>query len=143
MRYRGQAFEINTPWAGVEAVTADSLAQFVSAFHRLHQSRYAHSAEEDPVEIVTVRAKRSGCWKVAIVSVAAESAGEAGAREIWHGGEWRAIPGVPRDHIGAEPLAGPLLVDEAYSALWIAAGWRIRARESGDLLAERQGEGRS
>ena len=49
MRYRGQAFEINTPWDGADVVTPESLVTLVQTFHRLHQARYAHSAEADPV----------------------------------------------------------------------------------------------
>ena len=137
MRYRGQAFEINTPWDGADDVTAESLATLVQAFHRLHQARYAHSAEADPVEIVTLRAKALGLLDRTEVSSVTPEGGASGARDIWRDDGWRETPVHPRAAITAEGLSGPLMVDEAYSALWIGSGWRVRALEGGDLMAER------
>lgn len=137
MRYRGQAFEINTAWEGLDAVTPDSLAALVTAFHRLHQARYAHSAEADPVEIVTLRAKALGLLDQTQAVSSPETGGTPGTRRIWRGEAWAETPVLPRGQIGATPVDGPLVVDEAYSALWIGAGWRVHALAGGDLLAER------
>jgi N-methylhydantoinase A/oxoprolinase/acetone carboxylase beta subunit len=60
-------------------------------------------------------------------------------RKIWWGDAWRETPTWPRAKIGADTVDGPLVVDEAYSALWIGPGWRLRALASGDLMAEREG----
>jgi N-methylhydantoinase A/oxoprolinase/acetone carboxylase beta subunit len=40
-----------------------------------------------------------------------------------------------RSTIGAQPIAGPLLIEEDYSALLIESGWTIHAIENGSLLA--------
>ncbi len=141
MRYRGQAFEINTPWDDVAEVTPDALAALVARFHDLHQDRYAHSAKADPVEIVTIRAKALGLMERTEVTAAIANEGVAGKRQVWRDGDWRATPVLPRSDIGDQPVSGPLVVDEAYSALWIGAGWRVRALDGGDLMAERQNEG--
>lgn len=138
MRYRGQAFEITTPWAEADA-TETGLARLVAAFHRLHQARYAHSAEADPVEIVTLRAKALGLLERTEARTAPADSGENGSRDLWRDGAWQPTPVRPRAAIGPDPVAGPLVVDEAYSALWIAPGWTIRALEGGDLIADRTG----
>ena len=61
MRYRGQAWEITTPWPLTDgAFDMVALSALVDAFHQLHKARYAHSAPDDSVEIVAVRAKAIG-----------------------------------------------------------------------------------
>ena len=122
-------------------MTPDALAALVARFHDLHQDRYAHSAKADPVEIVTIRAKALGLMERTEVTAAIANEGVAGKRQVWRDGDWRATPVLPRSDIGDQPVSGPLVVDEAYSALWIGAGWRVRALDGGDLMAERQNEG--
>ncbi|MEM7059479.1 MAG: hydantoinase/oxoprolinase family protein [Pseudomonadota bacterium] len=139
MRYRGQAFEINTPWADVDDVTAESVTDLVATFHKLHQARYAHSAESDPVEIVTVRAKALGLLDRVETSAAIAEDSAQGSRRIWWDGAWHTTPVLPRAQITSTSLDGPLAVDEAYSVLWIGPGWRVHALDSGDLMAERDG----
>ncbi len=60
MRYRGQAFELATPWSqmseGVATVDVNALQQLVAGFHALHEERFAHASPQDAAEIVTVRA---------------------------------------------------------------------------------------
>jgi len=143
MRYRGQAFEINTPWEALEGgaeVTPESIARLISAFHRLHQTRNAHSAEADPVEIVALRAKAIGLMDRRKIRATAPQAVPADVRQrrIWRNGAWRETPVRRRESITGEPVAGPVLIEEEYSVLWIGAGWAIRALDGGDLMAERQ-----
>lgn len=139
MRYRGQAFEITTPWEGLDDVTTESLARLVAAFHELHHARYAHSAEADPVEIVTIRAKALGHLERLETAAAIAEDGEQSSRKIWSDGAWETTPVLPRARVTTTPISGPLIVDEAYSVLWIAPGWHLKAIGSGDLMAERDG----
>ena len=63
MRYRGQAFELTTPWpeaTDVASVDAQSLDALIENFHRIHEQRFTFTAKEDPVEIVSVRARAIG-----------------------------------------------------------------------------------
>ncbi|MGD9299640.1 MAG: hydantoinase/oxoprolinase family protein, partial [Thiohalocapsa sp.] len=48
LRYRGQSYTLNLPWAGVAATTA--------AFHELHATRYGHNLDL-PVELVNLRVR--------------------------------------------------------------------------------------
>ena len=63
MRYRGQAFELSTPWPQISH-TADilrsDLQQLIDNFHSLHEERFAHASPQDATEIVTVRAIATG-----------------------------------------------------------------------------------
>jgi N-methylhydantoinase A len=67
MRYRGQAFELTTPWPQLSEVSSadrvvDSAAllQLIANFHNLHEERFAHASPQDATEIVTVRAVAIG-----------------------------------------------------------------------------------
>ena len=134
MRYRGQAWEITTEWPGA---SADALAEIVARFHALHQQRYAHSAPDEPVEIVALRARAIGVLDhVAAVDDAAPVTAEAGARDIYHGGGWRSVPTLPRAALTAA-IDGPLIIEEAYSSIWIQPGWTARPLPGGDIIAER------
>ena len=146
-RYRGQAYEIVTPWqaiAGGGGVDAATMAGLLEAFHQLHQTRYAHSAPEEPVEVVTVRAQAIG----RIAQPAAEAAdgkvsgnADGGVRAVHTGSQRQEIPARHRSRIGSLPLTGPLLIEEEYSTLFIARGWQVYAIGGGHLIAERNTRG--
>jgi N-methylhydantoinase A len=141
--YRGQAYEIVTPWSvldGRRTVDASAIASLLDAFHELHQTRYAHSARDEPVEIVTVRATAVGriARPESTRTATAVRTGPAGElREIHTREGPAAIPVWHRSRIGGEAVAGPLLIEEDYSAHFIEAGWTIRAIGGGDLMATR------
>ena len=42
-----------------------------------------------------------------------------------------------REALGGEAVAGPMIIEEAYTTLWLPAGWSIRAIGAGHLLAEK------
>lgn len=134
MRYRGQAWEITTEWP---AASPDTLSDVVGRFHSLHQQRYAHSSPSEPVEIVAIRARVIGLLDHVETSGEIESAVAQGStRKLYHRGSWRDIPTLPRAALG-DAMSGPLIVEEAYSSLWIHEGWTARALHGGDILAER------
>ena len=142
-RYRGQAYEIVTPWQAIAAggqVDGAAIADLLGAFHQLHQTRYAHSAPEEPVEIVTVRAQAIGriaqsSGEAADGAVRGDAAG--GVRAVHTGAERQEIPVRHRSRIGPEAMAGPMLIEEDYSTLFIARGWQVHAIGGGHLMAQR------
>ena len=144
-RYRGQAYEIVTPWPQLNDktnVNAAAIAALKDAFHRLHLTRYAHSAPEEPVEIVTIRAIAIGLLGRADVSADAPpddvQDAQFKSRQINLRDGWRDTPVRHRSSLNAEPIGGPVLIEEAYSSHLIEAGWAIRAVGDGCLMAERQ-----
>ena len=139
MRYRGQAYEITTDWAlrPDAPVNGETVADLVAAFHRLHQSRYAHSAPGDPVEIVTVRAKAIGHLSgIATRDAATSSQAAQPDREVFHRGATLTVPVLQRNVI-SEPVSGPLIVQEDYAVLWIQPGWTLTPLPGGDLMASK------
>ena len=140
MRYRGQAYELLVPWAGVQP-DGPSLARLVADFHDLHQARYAHSDRGASVEIVTLRATARGLLpKPSITPPAAMDAGPKGERRVWINGSWRMLAVYDRDRL-PEAVEGPAIVEEAHATLLLPPGWRLAMSSGGDLVARRGGEG--
>jgi N-methylhydantoinase A len=146
-RYRGQAYEIVTPWPQLtkaSSVNAGAVLNLLSEFHSLHQTRYAHSAPDEPVEIVTIRAVAIGALDQPVHTPrdngAAPGQSPTRTRRIHTRDGWAEIPVLSRDGIGAEPRNGPLLIEEDYSALLIEQGWTIARIDGGNLMATRHQE---
>jgi len=141
MRYRGQAWEITTPW---ELIDDDpdlaALKALVDRFHALHKARYAHNAPDDPVEIVALRVKAIGLLERITTSDRTPlfEADKRTTRRIYLGDDYQDVPTLPRAAIGHDAVSGPLMIDEDYSALWIHAGWTVHALDNGDLIARRE-----
>jgi N-methylhydantoinase A len=144
LRYRGQAFELTVPLA--EAAFDDAgLARAAAAFHHLHRRRFAFDEPTTPVEVVNLRLRARG--------LTAESGGtsgptnaphntgglvEDGAVEIVVHGARRTVPVRYRGAI-TTAMAGPLIVTEAFTTLFIPPGWRVAATPAGHLRATREG----
>ena len=145
MRYRGQAFELATPWphiAGDSPIDAESLHTLVMNFHRTHQQRFAHAAPEDAVEIVTIRAVGIGLLgSTGITPVHSKKTSEplAQVRCIYLADKDCEVRCVRRDELDPQnkPITGPLIIEEDYTVLLIEAGWQINALNDGDLLCEK------
>ncbi len=165
LRYRGQAYEIATPWPGLTgahaAVDPAAVQRLVAAFHRLHQQRYAHSAPDEVVELVTLRAVATGRLDRATLtsaraampasistststSTSASASAAPTSRTVCLAGQWQELPVYTRDDAlarsaEAKPaIDGPALIEEAYTVLLIAPGWQVRAAHGGDLIATRK-----
>jgi hypothetical protein len=53
------------------------------------------------------------------------------------GAERQEIAVRHRSGIEAEAMAGPMLIEEDYSTLFIARGWQVHAIGGGHLMAQR------
>ena len=128
LRYRGQSYTLNLPWADAPA-TAE-------AFHRLHQERYGHRMDQ-PVELVTLR-----------LAVTAPGSGFALPRLESQQGQPLAglcrLPGnieVPRWRREQLPpgtrLQGSAIISEQVATTWLAEGWSCEVDDFGNLLLDR------
>ncbi len=148
MRYRGQAYEITTPWleisAGKTSAVASDLDGLCDRFHELHLTRFSHNAPGDLVEIVALRAIATGKLEKlkARGDEEAPATASTGARDVCLNGEWVTVPTLSREEALAQTSAraGPLLVCEEYTVLLIAPGWQLTSPGHGDLVAHRSGE---
>jgi N-methylhydantoinase A len=149
LRYRGQAYEITTPWDGVGAakdIDSAAVERLVQAFHELHRMRYSHSAPEDPVELVTFRAIATGILErgtIAEPAADAQAATAGGTRSVYVEDGWQDVPTWSRAALiaasaeGAAPVEGPAIIEEEYTAILVAPGWQVAPAANGDLIATR------
>jgi len=127
LRYAGQSYEINVPWAGAEA-----------AFHKEHARLYGFANPGRRVEVVTIRVRARAASekpklpKAPRAKVAAVTASET--RRIHSGGRWRSTLVVPRLAVGAAPRPGPLLVTDYGSTTLVPPGWSAQLDRIGNLL---------
>ena len=90
------------------------------------------------MEIVTVRVQAIGRIGQSAGSAATATASSPdGVRSVHTGSGREEIPVRHRSRVGAEAIAGPLLIEEDYSTLFIARGWLVRAIGGGHLLGTR------
>ncbi|MEM8686132.1 MAG: hydantoinase/oxoprolinase family protein [Pseudomonadota bacterium] len=138
-RYRGQAYEITVPWTEAATMGPSALEGLRARFHQMHLQRFSHHAPDDLVEIVALRAVATGRLAAGSPADDSKSAGssKASRRRICLNGAWQDVPCLTRDEAlaASEPLTGPLLVNEEYTALLIAQGWHLSPLGQGDLLA--------
>ncbi|MEM6499576.1 MAG: hydantoinase/oxoprolinase family protein, partial [Pseudomonadota bacterium] len=147
MRYRGQAYEITTPWPRAATQSAEasptSLSELLATFHALHEQRFAHSSPDEPVEIVTVRAAAVGKLDKPEVTQQdlqpSATASDSKSRKVWLDGREREMACFSRDAInGAVTISGPAMIEEEYTILLIEDGWLVSAMGNGDLNCVRQ-----
>jgi N-methylhydantoinase A len=137
MRYHGQAFELVVPWSDAQA-DPGALERLIAGFHALHRQRFSYANPGDPVEIVTLRVTAIGCLPRADESRAAAASAERGPlrRRVFLDGAWHEINIHHRAEL-REPIAGPALIEEEYTTVFVAGGWICGPGAGGDLLARR------
>ncbi len=141
LRYRGQAFELTVAWDD-PGPTAAGLAHLSAAFHAQHRGRFSYANPADPIEIVTLRLVAIG----RLAMRAPERAQPGGVprpprqRAIWLDGAWRAVTIHHRAALTA-PITGPALIEEDYTSVFIAPGWRCDQAAAGALIAWREESG--
>ncbi|MFP4147615.1 MAG: hydantoinase/oxoprolinase family protein [Halorhodospira sp.] len=132
LRYQGQAFTLTVDWHG------DDPNAVAEAFHRAHEARYGHRLDE-PLELVNLRlAVRGPRPPLELPDLASTDRTPQGATAIH--GEDVPVPIWQRAHLPLESAEhGPMLVVDAVSTTWVAAGWQAQRDRRGNLLLERNG----
>jgi N-methylhydantoinase A len=132
MRYAGQSFELNVPFAG----------DFMAAFHRAHEKRYGYSDRTRGCEVVNVRARFTGrtpkpdlpVWKsggrraaVAIISKApAHLHGRRQMTNLYDRSRLRA----------GNRIVGPAIVTEYSATTFLPPEWFGHVDRNGNLILE-------
>jgi len=136
LRYAGQNYELAVPLAaGREGLRAERI---VADFQRLHQARYTYATDED-VECVNLRVVASvAAPPVAPPPVAAPAVARAAAEQEATFPELGTtrVPVYRREEVGAAPIGGPAIVEDAHSTIVVFPGQRARADERGNLHLE-------
>ena len=136
LRYRGQAFELVVPWGDVTP-GADTLAALIADFHALHRQRFSYANPGDPVELVTLRLAAIGRLpRREAAGARAPGTSKPTRRRIYDAKAWTEVDVFDRPSL-VDGIAGPALVQEAYTTIYIAPGWRCAPKPGGDLVATR------
>src|SRR5215471_1210015 len=95
LRYRGQSYELNVPWADADAA--------VARFHREHAKLYGYSNPGRDVEIVTIRVRARMRTAKPKLARGSYRAGRPQMRRIWVDEAWRRVHVWKRENMGAGP----------------------------------------
>ena len=140
LRYRGQAFELTVPWGDASADEA-GIAEIRDRFHAMHAQRFSYANPDDTVELVTLRLAAIGRLarpKLLADGVAPAADRATGRRRVFVDAGWREVPTWRRDAIGSTAhLAGPAIVEEDYTTVYLAPGWSLVRGTDGHLVASR------
>jgi N-methylhydantoinase A len=139
-RYVGQAFELPVQ-LGLADFSPGGLAKVETDFHTIHQQLFSYHEPDGVVEIVALRLAARGRLASPVASASAAIAKQppaAATRSVLHGGQ--AVPAVvrPRQNLAVgEVIAGPAIIEEAYTSAYVPPGWQIHLHRTGAMIAER------
>ncbi|MET8520807.1 hydantoinase/oxoprolinase family protein [Nocardioides sp. NPDC004968] len=135
MRYRGQGFEVTVDLSDDVATVRD----LVDKFHQVHARRYGHAELEREVQVVTLRLTvRKPRPPAALPRIHVEATDEHDVRTIIDGGEEVSAPFKHRSTlaVGAH-LAGPAVIEDDTSTIFIPSGWTARVDDHTNVILER------
>lgn len=130
MRYRGQSYELTIP------LTPD----FVARFHQTHAHVYGHSEPSLPVEIVNLRVRAVGRLPRPPLSRAKTTTSTPEAfdhRPVVLAGGLAAVPFYQGERLQpGHRLAGPAIINQPDTTIFIGPGDRLRVDEFRNLIVE-------
>jgi 5-oxoprolinase (ATP-hydrolysing) len=138
LRYRGlDAFlTIPAPGAGT----------YAQAYEREHRRRYGYAHENRPLEIVAVKVEvvgRSATQLPASERTLQRRPQPFEATRVHFDGGWHDVAVYRRNDLRpGDAIAGPAIVAESVSTTVIDPGWKAEMLSGGELLLEREAEGR-
>jgi N-methylhydantoinase A/oxoprolinase/acetone carboxylase beta subunit len=135
LRYHGQAFELMVPWP-----EAPNLPALLARFHETHRARFSYAAEDEKVEVVTLRMSAIGRLPkpTETSGTAAATPATPGSRKVSQGGVAVPWPVWRRETLHADDvIQGPAIVEEAFATHVISTGWQAKLDPEGALIARR------
>ncbi|HMS79596.1 MAG TPA: hydantoinase/oxoprolinase family protein, partial [Burkholderiaceae bacterium] len=143
MRYAGQNYElaIPLPEGPVTAATIDALN---AGFAKAHQQRYGFVADDEPVQLVTLRLEASGKVRKAELVAPPDAGPDAsgavtGEREVWfpEAGGWVTTPLYRRDLLKpGNRFTGPAIVEQMDTTTVVLPGMDARVDAYLNLILE-------
>jgi N-methylhydantoinase A len=131
-RYRGQGYELRIEISEPELLASGAQA-IDEQFHRMHQQQYGLRFDDRPVEIVSFRMSATHPRTDVGFEVDATFEGAKTTRRVTLGSQscdWKVLD---RSQIGAEGVAGPLLIVEATTTTVVPPGWRVQPHAEASL----------
>ncbi|ELZ11069.1 5-oxoprolinase [Halovivax asiaticus JCM 14624] len=141
LRYAGQSFDLTVDLPE-GPVTDETLTDAVEAFHAAHERRYGHASPDEPVELVTVRARVRAVVEPPRLSAAEGTGSDAdqavhGTRSVVFDGTTRETPVYDRPALSVgSDVTGPAIVDGPESTVVVRPGWRATVDGYGTIVME-------
>lgn len=138
MRYAGQSYEITVPYG----------ERFEREFHRRHLQLYGYEDTNRETELVNVRIRAAGSVEKPAFPLRAcdgedPRAAFLGMRTLVEDGEERAAGVYRREDLApCNVVAGPAVVVEYSSTVYVPTGWECRVDRRENLLLSPRGCGR-
>ncbi len=143
MRYAGQNYELPValPDGPIRAATLDALAE---GFAAAHQRMYGFIAEDDPVQLVTLRVEASGLVRKAHFTAQSDAGPDAsgaviGRRDVWlpEAGGLVDCAVYDRERLRAgNRVAGPAIVEQMDATTLVLPGMTARVEPYLNLILE-------
>ncbi|MFE8070167.1 hydantoinase/oxoprolinase family protein [Marinobacteraceae bacterium S3BR75-40.1] len=128
LRYAGQSFTLNLPWASGQ--------DLAGRFHAIHQARYSHRLSRG-VEVVNLRVSVRGERRPLTLPEWQSEASDS-PQVVSMAGLDRPVPVRQRGTLSiGECLNGPMLITEQVATTWVAPGWQVQVHPQGHLLLEK------
>ena len=138
MRYRGQAFEAPVPIDAADLKTLNA-KELERRFRAAHQRLYAFAkAEGEPAEIVAYRAGGAAPPPAFPTAPVARAVAKDRAIDLFERGRSQRARLTPRAGIGANGVAGPLLIDDGLATAFTPAGWTARLDDAGNIVMRKE-----
>ena len=144
LRYVGQAYEVNVAFPD-GSIDADTVAEVKSRFHGEHQRLFAHSAEDDPVEFVSLRMVATGSVDAPTFRkqpALRTPVSQADTRDVYfeEANGFTACPIYQRQNLypGAE-FQGPAIIEQLDTTTVVHPGQTVSVDDWGSLIIGMEG----
>jgi len=146
LRYFGQSSTLTLMY---DPMAADPVADLIRSFHREHERAYGQSAENEQVELTTLRARATlRPPTLTFAEIAAQefrSAGQAatveGSRRLYFGpvAGSHDTPVIERRQLGDTPRQGPLVVEEPEATIVVPPDFTAQLDLTGSVVLTPEG----
>jgi len=137
LRYAGQAYELTVT---VPEGAAPDPAVLADRFGAEHERTYGHRAQDEPVDLVSLRVSAVERRDPLVLDGGAPDRGRPEAERPAYFGPQRgtiATAVIDRGHLSATPRPGPLVIEEYDATTIVPPGWSARLDAHGNMLLTR------
>jgi len=142
IRYVAQSAALTIPFAGFPVDKA-MLSGVAQAYGELHEQTYGYRSDTEPLQFVSLKIVGGGLSdKPRVpdrVARAQERISKEGLRRAYFGPEagWLEARLMPRLALTAEPVPGPLIIEEYDCTTVVRPGWNARVDAWNNIVMER------
>ncbi|MSP89091.1 MAG: hydantoinase/oxoprolinase family protein [Alphaproteobacteria bacterium] len=142
LRYVGQAYEIAVALPDWQPGLPLDMEALTAAFHREHERNYGNAAEDEPVELVNLRATATGPVPKAMLRplpTGGSTPRPKSERPVLFRARlgWQSTPVYDRDALPPGWTAeGPMMIEEAGASIPVFPGRRLRIDDLGNIVID-------